>query len=110
MYAAEKEGLLTTINMLITLAKEGVVAKEDEKAIILKKIVLPVKRFLVDWNAFDTHIVNGKIEMEEYDKLIETLEKVENPQLVDNSVVDHNSKSHPSLTNRVLFLHRNLKN
>jgi hypothetical protein len=48
-------------------------------------------------------------EMEEYDKLIETLQKTENPQLVDNSVVDHNSKSHPSLTNRLMFLHRNLK-
>jgi hypothetical protein len=65
---------------------------------------------MVDWSAFDTHIVNGKIEMEEYDKLIETLAKVENPQLVDNSVVDHNSRSHPSLTNRLMFLHRNLKN
>jgi Zn-dependent protease with chaperone function len=109
LYAAEKEGLLTTINMLITLAKENIVSEEKEKNKILKKIFLPVKRFMVDWSAFDTHIVNGKIEMEEYDKLIETLAKVENPQLVDNSVVDHNSRSHPSLTNRLIFLHRNLK-
>ena len=51
----------------------------------------------------------SKNEMEEYDKLIETLQKTENPQLVDNSVVDHNSRSHPSLTNRLMFLNRNLK-
>ncbi len=49
------------------------------------------------------------IETEEYDKLIETLQKAENPQLVNDSVVDHNSNSHPSLTNRLIFLHRNLK-
>jgi len=64
---------------------------------------------MVDWNAFDIHIVNGKIEMKENEKLIEKLEKVENPQLVDNSVVDHSSRSHPSLTSRLMFLHRNLK-
>lgn len=109
LYAAEKEGLLTTINLLITLAKESVVSEEKEKNKILKEIILPVKRFLVDWNSFDTHIVNGKIETEEYDNFIETLEKAENPQLVNDSAVDHNSNSHPSLTNRVLFLHRNLK-
>lgn len=110
IYAAEKVGRLNTINMLITVSKEGVVAKEDEKAKILKKIFLPVKRFMVDWSTFDTHIVNGKIELEEYDNLIEALEKVENPQLLDNTLADHNSRTHPSLTNRVLFLHRNLKN
>ena len=109
LYAAEKEGLLTTVNMLVTLAKENVVTEEKDKNKILKKIFLPVKRFLVDWNAFDTHIVNGKIEIEEYPKMIETLEKFENPQLVNHSAVDHNSKSHPSLTNRILFLNRNLK-
>ena len=84
-------------------------SEEKEKNEILKKILVPVKRFMVDWTAFDTHIVNGKIEMEEYPKLIETLEKFENPQLVNHSVVDHNSISHPSLTNRILFLNRNLK-
>ena len=108
-YAAEKVGHLNTINMLITISKENAVTKEDDKAIILKKIFLPVKRFMVDWSTFDTHIVNGKIELEEYDSLIEALENVENPQLVENSLADHNSRSHPSLTNRVLFLHRNLK-
>ena len=108
-YAAEKVGHLNTINMLITISKENAVTKEDDKAKILKKIFLPVKRFMVDWSTFDTHIVNGKIELEEYDSLIEALEKVENPQLVENSLADHNSRSHPSLTNRVLFLHRNLK-
>jgi Zn-dependent protease with chaperone function len=109
LYAAEKEGLLNTVNMLITLAKENVVTEEKEKNEILKKILVPVKRFMVDWTAFDTHIVNGKIELEEYPKMIETLEKFENPQLVNHSAVDHNSNSHPSLTNRILFLNRNLK-
>ncbi len=109
MYAAEKEGFLTTINTLINLAKERVVSDEKDKNKILEKNFLPVKRFLVDWNTFDTHIVNGKIEKEEYPKMIETLEKFENPQLVNHSAVDHNSKSHPSLTNRILFLNRNLK-
>ena len=110
LYAAEKVGRLNTINMLITISKENAVTKEDDKAKILKKIFLPVKRFMVDWSTFDTHIVNGKIELEEYDSLIEALEKVENPQLLDNTLADHNSRSHPSLTNRVLFLHKNLKN
>jgi Zn-dependent protease with chaperone function len=104
LYAAEKEGLLNTVNMLITLAKENVVPKEKDKSKILNKIVIPVKRFLVDWTIFDTHIVNGKIELEEYPKMIETLEKFENPQLVNHSAVDQNSNSHPSLTNRILFL------
>lgn len=107
LYAAEKTGFLTSINMLITVAKESIVSDEKEKNKILLKIVQPVKRYMVDWTTFDTFIVNGKIEMEEYGKLIETLEKTENPQLVNDSVVDHNSKSHPSLTNRVLFLHGN---
>ena len=109
LYASEKEGLLTTINMLITLAKESVVSDEKDKNNITKKIAMPVKRFVVDWTVFDTHIVNGKIELEEFPKMIETLEKFENPQLVNHSAIDHNSNSHPSLTNRILFLTRNSK-
>jgi len=61
----------------------------------------------VDWTHFDNHIVNGKIEQEEYDQLILTLKKTQNPMLIADSEIDEDGSSHPSLTNRVLFLHRN---
>jgi Zn-dependent protease with chaperone function len=105
--AAKYTGNLTTINMLIEVARQNVVEEEEKRKEILKRILVPVNRTLVDWSLFDTHLVNGKIEKEEYDLLIENLLKNEYPQLLEHTPVDHNSQSHPSLTNRVLFLHRN---
>lgn len=105
--AARHVGKLATINMLIEVARQNVVNDEKSRQEIVKRILFPMKRSLVDWSLFDTHLVNGKIEKEEYDLLIENLLKNQNPQLVEHTLVDHNSRSHPSLTNRVLFLHRN---
>lgn len=105
--AAKHTGNLTTINMLIEVARQNVVKEDEKRKEILKSILVPVNRTLVDWSLFDTHLVNGKIEKEEYDLLIDNLLKNQNPQLVEHTLVDHNSRSHPSLTNRVLFLHRN---
>jgi Zn-dependent protease with chaperone function len=105
--AAKHTGNLTTINMLIEVARQNVVEEEEKRKEILKRILVPVNRTLVDWSLFDTHLVNGKIEKEEYDLLIENLLNNQHPQLFEHTAVDHNSRSHPSLTNRVLFLHRN---
>ena len=107
LYAAERVGSLATINMLLTLAKQNVTTEEKSKNEILKKILLPVKRTMVDWSMFDTHIVNGKIEAQEYDGMVQVLQGTEHPQLIKDTLIDHNTKSHPSLTNRILFLHRN---
>lgn len=107
--AAKKTGKLVTINMLIEVARQNVVNEDEKRKEILKSILVPVNRTLVDWSLFDTHLVNGKIEKEEYDLLIENLLNNQNPQLFEHTAVDHNSRSHPSLTNRVLFLHRNAK-
>jgi len=93
--------------MLIEVARQNVVEEEEKRKEILKNLLVPVNRTLVDCSLFDTHLVNGKIEKEEYDLLIENLLKNEYPQLLEHTPVDHNSQSHPSLTNRVLFLHRN---
>jgi Zn-dependent protease with chaperone function len=108
LYAAERVGSLATINMLLTVAQQNVTTEEKTKKKILKKVLLPVKRTMVDWSMFDTHIVNGKIEAEEYHRLVRALQGAEHPQLVADTLTDHNTKSHPSLTNRILFLHQNL--
>jgi Zn-dependent protease with chaperone function len=105
--AAKHTGNLTTINMLIEVARQNVVKEDEKRKEILKSILVPVNRTVVDWSLFDTHLVNGKIEKEEYDLLIENLLNNQHPQLFEHTAVDHNSRSHPSLTNRVLFLHRN---
>jgi len=106
-YAAEKTSLLVTINMLIAMAKDNIETEEENKKKILEKILKPVNRTLVDWKKFDTLNVNGRIESEEYDGFIHTLVSSENPQLIKDTLVDHNSNSHPSLTNRILFLNNN---
>lgn len=105
--AARHAGKLATINMLIEVARQNITNDENKRREILKKILVPVNRTLVDWSLFDTHLVNGKIEKEEYDLLIDNLLKNQHPQLLEHTLVDHDSQSHPSLTNRVLFLHRN---
>lgn len=46
----------------------------------------------------------GNFEVSEIRQVVENLLKNQNPQLVEHTLVDHNSRS---LTNRVLFLHRN---
>lgn len=106
-YAAEKTSLLVTINMLIAVAKDNIETEEENKKKILEKIFKPVKRTLVDWKTFDTLNENGRIEPEEFDGFIHALVSNENPQLIKDTLVDHNSNSHPSLTNRILFLNNN---
>jgi len=99
---------LAMINALIVLSRENVkLDLETKKDRIKKKVINTKPRILVDWTHFDNHIVNGKIEQEEYDQLILTLEKTQNPMLIADSEIDEDGSSHPSLTNRVLFLHRN---
>jgi Zn-dependent protease with chaperone function len=110
LFAAERTSNLAVINMIITVGRESVEVKELNKKKILKRIFLPVKRTIIDWSAFDNHMINGKIEAEEYQKLINTLNSIENPQMISDSIVDHNSRTHPSLTNRVLFINKNIKN
>lgn len=106
--AAERVGALPMINALIVLSRENVTLDlESNKDRIKKKVISTKPRVLVDWSHFDNHIVNGKIEHEEYDQLILTLEKTQNPRLIPDSEIDEDGSSHPSLTNRVLFLHRN---
>lgn len=106
--AAEIVGKLTMINALIVLCRENVnLDKDSKKEKIKRTIVDKNPKILVNWAHFDVHIVNGKIEPEEYDRLIQTLEGTENPKLIQDSELDEDSSSHPSLTNRVLFLHRN---
>ena len=107
LYAAERVGSLATINMLLAVAKENVTTEEKSKKKMLKKVLLPVKRTMVDWSMFDIHVVNGKIEVQEYDRLVQVLQGAEHPQLVKDTLIDHNTRSHPSLTNRILFLHQN---
>ena len=108
LYAAERTSKLSFLNLIITAARESAVVREKDKERMLKQIFLPIKRTVVDWSAFDTHLINGKIEIEEYDNLINTLKSIENPQMIKDSITDHNSNSHPSLTNRVLFIHHNI--
>jgi Zn-dependent protease with chaperone function len=106
--AAQRVGPLAMINALIVLSRENVKLDLETKKDRLKKKVINTKpRILVDWTHFDNHIVNGKIEQEEYDQLILTLKKTQNPMLIADSEIDEDGSSHPSLTNRVLFLHRN---
>ena len=107
LFAAERVGVLATINMLLTMAKENVTTEKKSKNEVSKKILRPVKRTMVDWSMFDTYIVNGKIEAQEYDRLVQVLQSTEHPQLIKNTLVDYNTRSHPSLTNRILFLHQN---
>jgi Zn-dependent protease with chaperone function len=111
LYAAEKVGGLHMINALITLGRINTMDKsQSHKASKkIKDAVLP-KRKVVNWTEFDTKIVNGKIEKEEYDSFIDTIENTLNPQLLVNTLVDEVSFSHPSLTERVLFIHRNTQN
>jgi Zn-dependent protease with chaperone function len=107
--AAERVGKLAMINALITICRVN--ASIDTKSTKEKLKVKAVKKkpkVIVDWGHFDTHIVNGKIEAAEYHAFIQTLENLENPQLIENSEQDEDASSHPSLTKRVLFLHRNL--
>jgi Zn-dependent protease with chaperone function len=106
--ASQRVGPLAMINALIVLSRENVkLDLETKKDRIKKKVINTKPRILVDWTHFDNHIVNGKIEQEEYDQLILTLEKTQNPKLIADSEIDEDGSSHPSLTNRVLFLHRN---
>jgi Zn-dependent protease with chaperone function len=105
--ASKQVGRLAMINALIVICRENIPKEEEARKKIQKKLISKKPLIPVDWAAFDTHIVNGKIEPQEYDKLIHTLVSVENPQLLEGSENDGDSSSHPSLTNRVLFLHRN---
>ncbi|NBU91212.1 MAG: hypothetical protein EBS17_00055 [Flavobacteriia bacterium] len=105
--ASKQVGKLAMINALIVICRENIPEEEEARKKIQKKLISKKPLNPVDWTSFDTHIVNGKIEPEEYDKLIHTLLSAENPQLLEGSENDGDSSSHPSLTNRVLFLHRN---
>ena len=108
-FAATKAGKLPTINMLISVARQNKINDESIINKMQKEILFPVKRVLIDWKEFDVHIQNEKIEKEEYNSFISTIESTLNAQIIANSMVDHNSNSHPSLTNRVMFIHNNLK-
>ncbi|NDB34271.1 MAG: hypothetical protein EB023_02770 [Flavobacteriia bacterium] len=105
--ASKQVGRLAMINALIVICRENIPKEEEARKKIQKKLISKKPLIPVDWTAFDTHMVNGKIEPEEYDKLIHTLVTAETPQLLEGSENDGDSMSHPSLTNRVLFLHRN---
>jgi Zn-dependent protease with chaperone function len=108
LYASDKIGHLTTINALIAIGRvneeKSTSKKKAEK--LKEKIALP-KRKLIKWASFDTEVVNGKIEPEEYFNFINLLESTKNPQVLKNAAIDKISTSHPSLTSRILFIHRN---
>jgi Zn-dependent protease with chaperone function len=108
LYASDHAGGLNMINALITLGRLNATAEEQSSKTVdkIKDALIP-KRKAVNWTEFDTKIVNGKIEKEEYTSFINTMENTLNPQLLVNTLVDETSFTHPSLTDRVLFIHRN---
>ena len=109
LYAADKVGALSTINALIALGRANEPTSDKKKKDSLKeKLVLPARK-LIQWANFDTDVVNGKIEPSEYVHFINTVEATTNPRILGKAPIDEESNSHPSLTKRVLFIHRNSK-
>jgi len=100
---------LSTINALIALGRANEPTSDKKKKDALKeKLVLPARK-LIQWANFDTDVVNGKIEPSEYAHFINTVEATTNPRILGKAPIDEESNSHPSLTKRVLFIHRNSK-
>ena len=85
-----------------------------EKAIISRILNSPefvVKREILDWNTFDFVERNHRVDEEEYEALIENIVH-SHLYLVDSVDDDEDeklNKTHPALRNRILFLHKNVK-
>lgn len=111
LYSADRVGGIHMINALIVLGRliEKKNNEKPTKVIEKAKDKIVPERKLVNWKEFDNVVVNGKIEREEYDSFIATLNNTLNPQLLTNNVVDETSFSHPSLTERIMFIHKNSK-
>jgi Zn-dependent protease with chaperone function len=109
LYAADKIGALAIVNSLIALGRANEPTNDKKQKDELKaKIVLPARK-LIQWSSFDTDVVNGKIEPAEYDNFIKMIENTSNPRILGKAAIDDESSTHPSLTNRVMFIHRNSK-
>jgi hypothetical protein len=109
LYASDKVGALATINALIALGRANEATNDKKQKVSLKaKLVLPARK-LIQWTSFDTDVVNGKIEPAEYANFIKTIENTSNPRILGKATIDDESSTHPSLTNRVMFIHRNSK-
>ena len=85
-----------------------------EKEMITALLASPeytTDRALIDWDSFDFVKRNHRVEKEEYEALIRAISPG-GKYLID-SITDEESadayESHPSLRNRILFLHKNVR-
>jgi Zn-dependent protease with chaperone function len=101
-FAARRAGLLPMVNALVVLgrANRSWAATKGLSRMIARKLK---GRSRLDWAAVDSLVPNGRIEPDEYPRLIALLRERRDAVLVDD-MIDVESDSHPSLARRILFL------